>query len=111
MSELQTRACWAATTAVLLFLTASSSQAELFTSFQFTRIGGSNQVIAVPTTYYLVPRYRSLDSRIGPETWLVRLRNRYGVFTRSYQVGNSALAMQRAKRAYPNATLLSVRKR
>gem|GEM_PF-4253118 len=110
MRKLRTHS-WAAIAAAVLFLCASSSQAEVFTTFRFTRLGGSNQVIAVPTTYYLVPRYRLLQLRTGPETWVVRLRGRNGVLTRSYQVGNSALAMQRARSAHPNAAILSARKR
>lgn len=110
MRNLPVRTGYATLAAVVVLLATDNSQAEVFTTFQFTRIGRGNQVIAIPTTYYLVPRYRPPASRRGPETWLVRLRNRNTVFTRSYRVPNSGLAIRQAKREYPSASLLAVRK-
>ncbi len=108
VSALSRRHCTSAMAAALVFLAATGSQAESFTGLRFTRIG--NQVIAVPTTYFLLPRYRPVRPS-GPEVWQVRLSNGNARFTRSYQVNNSALAMQRARRDYRNASILAVRKR
>lgn len=107
MKTLLTKTRYTLFTAAIVLFAASSSQAQTFTSLRFTRL--NNQVFAVPTTYVLLPRYRPIQPT-GPETWQVRLRTRNGSFTRSYRVANSALAIQRSRREYPNATLIAVRK-
>lgn len=107
MKTLLTKTRYTLFTAAIVLFAASSSQAQTFTSLRFTPL--NNQVFAVPTTYVLLPRYRPIQPT-GPETWQVRLRTRNGSFTRSYRVANSALAIQRSRREYPNATLIAVRK-
>ena len=85
MSKLRTHICNAILVATVLVLSASSSQAEVFTTLQFIGVRVSNQAIAVPTTFYLMPRYRSLESRRSPETF--RLRGPNGISLHRTKLG------------------------
>ena len=97
------------TLAMFLLGLVSHVQAQSFTTFTRQQIG-PQQYVAVPTYWQIRPNIFPSTGNYLQEYWQVGLRTRNGYTTRLYYVNNSREAMLQARREFPNASLIGIRK-